>query len=97
MNANTQSQAEWTTMAIQAIPGVITIGSQTSGADGNVSQLYLTGNYKVMMTGLAVFYPDGTPTQQTGVRIDIKVQPTVKGIREGRDELLEIATEILNK
>lgn len=97
VNANTQSQAEWTTMAIQAIPGVITIGSQTSGADGNVSQLYLTGNYKVMMTGLAVFYPDGTPTQQTGVRIDIKVQPTVKGIREGRDELLEKATEILNK
>jgi carboxyl-terminal processing protease len=97
VNSNTQSQAEWTTMALQAIPGTITIGSQTSGADGDVSQFYLTGNYRVMMTGLGVFYPDGTPTQQTGVKIDIPVQPTVKGIREGRDELLEKATELLNK
>jgi len=36
VNSNTQSQGEWTAMAIQAIPGVMTIGSQTSGTDGNI-------------------------------------------------------------
>ncbi|MEI2739454.1 MAG: S41 family peptidase [Chitinophagaceae bacterium] len=97
VNENTQSQAEWTAMALQAIPGAITIGSQTSGADGDVSHLYLTGGYHTNMTGLGVFYPDGAPTQRIGIKIDVTVQPTIKGILEKRDEILEKALEILSK
>lgn len=97
VNQNTQSHAEWTAMALQSVPGAITIGSQTSGADGNVSHLYLTGGYHTNMTGLGVFYPDGTPTQQVGVKIDININQTVKGIIEGRDELLEKAISLIEK
>jgi len=96
VNSNTQSQAEWTTMALQAVPGTITIGSQTSGADGDVERLILPGFYSAPLTGLGVFYPDKTPTQRVGVKIDITVHPTIKGIRENRDEVLEKALEVLH-
>jgi len=97
VNEITQSHAEWTAMALQSAPGVITIGSQTSGADGDASSLYLTGNYFTYLTGLGVFYPNGSPTQRTGVNIDVKVNPTVNGIKQGRDEVLEKALEIINQ
>ena len=97
VNENTQSHAEWTAMAFQAVPGSITIGSQTSGADGDVSHLYLTGGYHSNMTGIGVFYPDDTPTQRVGIKIDITVHPTVKGILEKRDEVLDKALEILGR
>jgi C-terminal processing protease CtpA/Prc len=44
-----------------------------------------------------VYYPDGTETQRVGIIPDIYVTPTIKGIKEGRDELLEKAIEIINK
>jgi C-terminal processing protease CtpA/Prc len=95
VNEITQSQAEWSTMAFQTVDGAVTVGSQTSGADGNVSNLMLTGNIKTNMTGLGVFYPDGTPTQRVGVKVDVEVKPTAKGIKERRDEVLEKALSLL--
>lgn len=96
VNETTQSHAEWSTMAFQSVPGSYTIGSQTSGADGNSSLLYLPGGHSTYMTGLGVFYPDKTPTQQVGVRIDKIVRPTAQGIKEGRDEVLEAAISYIN-
>jgi len=94
VNAVTQSHAEFTAMCLQTAKNVITIGSQTSGADGNVSRIELVGGFKTMFTGIGVFYPNGTETQRKGIIIDIKVNPTIDGIRQGRDELLEKAVEI---
>ena len=42
-----------------------------------------------------MLYPDGTETQRKGVRIDKEVKPTIKGIKEGRDEVLEEALRML--
>jgi C-terminal processing protease CtpA/Prc len=88
---STQSQAEYTIMAFEQHPKAIKIGSQTSGADGNVSKIYLPGGILAYFTGLGTFYPDHTPTQRIGIVPDIKVLPTIEGIREGKDELLEEA------
>ena len=49
-----------------------------------------------MISGIGVFYPDGTPTQRIGVKIDYPLHPTIKGINEGKDELLEKAMELIN-
>lgn len=92
---DTQSQSEYTTMMLQNIPGVVTVGSQTSGADGNCTNITLPGNVEAYFTGLDCHYPDGGRCQGVGVRIDEVVTPTLKGIREGRDELLERAIEIV--
>lgn len=83
-----QSQAEYTSMAFRAA-GATIVGSTTAGADGNVSEIPLPGGLRSMISGLGVFYPDKRPTQQIGILPDIERKPTITGIREGRDEVLE--------
>lgn len=45
-------------------------------------------------SGIGVFYPDGTPTQAVGVRLDVELCPTAEGLQAGRDEVLERALEL---
>jgi C-terminal processing protease CtpA/Prc len=85
-----QSQAEYTTMALRAA-GAVVIGSTTAGADGNVSAIPLPGGLRSMISGIGVFYPDKKPTQRVGIVADVQVQPTIAGVRAGRDEVLEEA------
>ncbi len=73
------------------------IGSTTAGADGNVSPIIFPGNIRTMISGIGVYYPDGTETQRVGIIPDIEVKPTIKGIKEGKDKVLEKAIEIINK
>ncbi len=96
VNSTTQSQAEYTTMAFQSSSNVRVIGSTTAGADGNVSPIILPGGIYTMISGIGVFYPDGTPSQRVGVKIDYPIYPTIKGVKSGRDELLEKAVNILS-
>lgn len=91
VNAVTQSQAEYTTMALQASPETVVVGSTTAGADGNVSPIPLPGGLSTMISGLGVFYPDGTSAQRVGVRVNVRVQPTVTGVATGHDEILDSA------
>lgn len=95
VNEYSQSQSEYTTMAFRAAPNTTVLGSTTAGADGDVSRIGLPGGLSTMISGLGVFYPDGTPTQRVGIIPDVVVPITVAGIREGRDELLERAVELI--
>lgn len=82
VNACTQSMSEYFAMFLQTIPGVVTIGSQTAGADGNVTRIQLP--YAAFnLTGLGVCYPDGTNAQRNGVKIDMIVEPTAEGMIRG--------------
>lgn len=96
VNEITQSQAEYTTMAFRSASNVTVIGSTTAGADGDVSDLVLPGGISTAISGLGVYYPDGRETQRIGIVPDVEVKPTVQGIRERRDEVLEKAIEIIN-
>ncbi len=96
-NERTQSHAEFTVMCLQTGDNVTTIGSQTSGADGNVSTIEMVGGYKTVISGIGIFYPDRTETQRKGVRIDLEASPTIQGIIDGRDEVLERAIEFVNR
>ena len=89
VDETSQSQAEYTAMALRAAPGAIVVGSTTAGADGNVSAIPLPGGISSMISGIGVFYPDGAPTQRIGIIPDLEVRPTIAGIRAGRDEVLE--------
>lgn len=84
-----QSQAEYTAMALRVAPDALVVGSTTAGADGNVSPLALPGGLHTMISGIGVFTPDRTPTQRVGIRPDLEVRPTIAGLRAGRDEVLE--------
>ncbi len=91
VDESSQSQAEYTAMAFRSALGALVVGSTTAGADGNVSRIPLPGGLTAMFTGIGVFYPDRRPTQQIGIVPDLVIRPTIKGIREGRDEVLEAA------
>lgn len=96
VNELSQSSAEFHSMAFRAVPGAIVIGSTTAGADGNISYFYLPGNVRTAISGIGVYYPDGTETQRVGIVPDILKEPTIQGIRDGRDEVLERAIEYIN-
>ena len=96
VNEFTQSQAEYTTMAFRAGRNTTIVGSTTAGADGNVSPITLPGGLSTYISGIGVFYPNGTPTQRVGIIPDVKIEPTINGIKNGKDELLEKGIEIIN-
>lgn len=95
VNELSQSQAEYTTMALRTAPRATVVGSTTAGADGNVSYLVLPGNVRTAISGLGVYYPDGRETQRVGIVPDVEAKPTIKGISEGRDEVLEKAVQLI--
>ncbi|APY10449.1 peptidase S41 [Seonamhaeicola sp. S2-3] len=97
VNEITQSMAEYTAMAFKAGDNTTIVGSQTAGADGNVSSLYLPGGLLTRISGIGVYYPDGTETQRIGIIPDVEIKPTIEGIKNGKDELLEKAIEVIKK
>jgi C-terminal processing protease CtpA/Prc len=97
VNELTQSNAEYTTMAFRAGKNVTVIGSTTAGADGNVSIINLPGGFRTSVSGIGVYFPDGTETQRIGIVPDIEVKPTIEGIKADRDEILEKAIELINE
>lgn len=94
VDENTQSQAETTTMMFKQHPKAKVIGSYTAGANGEVVSFRIAG-LATSFTGIGAYYPNGAETQRVGIIPDIIVKPTVKGIREGKDEVLESALEYL--
>lgn len=97
VNELSQSSAEFHAMAYRVHPNATVIGSTTAGADGNVSRFYLPGGIFTMISGIGVYYPDGKETQRVGILSDIELRPTIQGIKEGRDELMEKAIQVINQ
>lgn len=93
-NQQTQSQAEYSCMVLEAMENSIIIGSQTAGADGTVSYFYLSQEFRTGFSSLGVYYPNGDSTQRIGIVPDSVVYITPSGVREGRDEVLEKALQV---
>ena len=73
------------------------IGQPTAGANGNINPFSLPGGYNISWTGMRVVKHNGSPHHTVGIQPHIKVNKTIKGIREGRDEFLEKALEVARK
>ena len=97
VNEISQSSAEFHAMAYRVNSNAIVIGSTTAGADGNVSSFYLPGNIRTMISGIGVYYPNRTETQRIGIVPDIEVKPTIEGVKDSKDELLEKAIELIEE
>ncbi len=97
VNELTQSRAEFFAMALKVSPHAIVIGSQTAGAVGSFAGFSLPGGFETGISGTGVYYPNGKETQRIGIVPDIEVKPTIRGIKEGRDEVFEKAIAYINK
>ena len=71
------------------------VGSPTAGANGNVNPFSLPGGYQVSWTGMRVVNHDDSQHHVRGVQPTVPLQPTIQGVKAGRDELLEKAIELI--
>ena len=98
VNTYSKSHSEMSAIGLQAATKTITIGSTTAGSNGDITDwIEIGGTFKTRFSGLGLYYPDGTVAQKNGVKIDIICKPTIKGVLQGKDELLEKAVSVINQ
>ncbi|WP_245237923.1 S41 family peptidase [Paenibacillus etheri] len=95
INEHTASQGEFTTMSLRNTENSIVLGRPSAGTDGDIRIIMLPGKIKTAISGLGIFNPDKNPTQRIGLQPDIRLDPTIEGIMEGRDEYIERAVELI--
>jgi C-terminal processing protease CtpA/Prc len=91
----TQSQAEHTGLFFEAANGTKFIGTPSAGANGDVTAMVLPGGVSWMFTGHDVRHADGRQLQRLGLQPDVRIAPTLAGIRAGKDEVLDRAVAYL--
>ena len=97
INEDAISQAEHTCMFFESATDVTFIGTPTAGANGDVTFMVLPGNLAVSFTGHNVRHADGRQLQRVGIQPNIRVAPTIRGLVEKRDDILEAAVKFLNE
>lgn len=91
INGFTQSHSEFETMKLQTLNNVCTIGTNSAGADGNVSNIQLPFGLVLYFTGLGIEYPDGKVCQRYGIIPNIPVQQSVNLLQYGIDNVIQRA------
>ncbi len=71
------------------------VGQPTAGTNGNVNPFTLPGEYSVFWTGMRVLKHDHSQHHLIGIQPTVPMKRTLKGVKEGRDEFLEKAIEIV--
>lgn len=91
------SAAEHTCLLLESAADVTFIGTPTMGANGAITATVLPGNIEVSFTGEGIRHADGRQLQRLGIQPHVRAAPTIKGLIEGRDEVLEAAINYLDK
>lgn len=73
------------------------VGEPTGGTNGARDQVSLPGGYVCSWTGMKVLKHDGSQHHGVGIQPTIFVSRTIQGIREGRDEQLDRAVEVVKQ
>jgi len=73
------------------------VGGPTSGTNGNINPFELPGGYSIVWTGMKVLKHDGSRHHGIGILPTVPVAPTLEGVREGRDEVLEKGIEVVTR
>ncbi|MEG0692521.1 MAG: S41 family peptidase [Oscillospiraceae bacterium] len=89
-NHSTQSWGETVMMSVKYNKIGKIIGSRTSGTNGDITY-FNHPVYRMIVTGMQTFYPDGSQFHGVGVVPDIEVKPSIDGFTNGKDEVLEKA------
>ena len=95
LNEQYISQSEWTAVCSQTARNTTIIDSQTAGEDGNVTNIDYMKAFHSQFSGIGVYYPNKRETQRIGIIPDIEIKPTILGIQQGKDELLDRAIKFI--
>lgn len=96
IHSSSMSQQEFATMALRQAPNATVIGSASMGTNGNIRSITLPGNVLTTFSSKGVYTPEGEQTQRIGLQPDIVCKPTIDGITQGHDELLEKAIQFIS-
>ena len=97
IDERTFSQGEHTGFFLGAVNRTEFIGTPSAGADGDPSDFVVPGGITIAFSGHDIRYSNGGALQRLGLQPAVTITPTVKGIRAGRDEVLEGALNYLSK
>jgi len=90
-DASAQSASESFLGIIKDLKLGTIIGSATSGANGNMNNIQVLGNYGFSFSGLIVKNSDGSKAHGIGIKPDIYVESTIESVRLQKDLRLEKA------
>ncbi len=93
-DASAQSASESILGIIKDLKLGTIIGSATSGANGNMNNIQVLGNYGFSFSGLIVKNSDGSKMHGIGIKPDIYVKPTIKSVLLQKDLCLERAISL---
>ncbi len=93
VDERTIRHAGQTGLILDAANGTRFIGSRSAGANGDEMTIVVPGNITIWRSRVSVRHADGRRPQRVGLAPGIEVAPTIKGIQEGRDDMLERAVE----
>ncbi len=79
IDERTQSQAEHTGLFFRAANGTRFVGSNSAGADGEITAMVVPGGITIGFTGQSVKHPDGRQLQRIGLVPDVLAKPTIRG------------------
>jgi C-terminal processing protease CtpA/Prc len=94
-NARAMSYAESVMSLVEAYEFAEIVGGPTAGANGVNNVFEVPGGYSLGFTGMRVLKHDGSQHHLIGIRPTVPVERTIRGVREGRDELLEQAINLI--
>lgn len=92
----TVSWGETILMMVRGYKLGLIVGAPTAGTTGDLTTVG-TPIFDFTITGMKMQNIDGTPHHGIGIIPDITVEPTVAGLQQGRDEVLEKAVEFLKE
>jgi len=94
-DGRTISQAEAVMGYVQDEKLGTIVGATTRGVDGQITSFEVPLGFRLIFTGMKVTHHDGVSRYHAlGTAPDVAVQPTIAGIRAGRDEVLEAALKL---
>ena len=97
MGETSKSQAETIILALKQSSVVTMIGETSNGSNGDVVELPLPNGQLLAFSSVGVSGAAGEQTQIVGIKPDIEVHSTIKGIKEGKDELKEAAVSYIQE
>jgi C-terminal processing protease CtpA/Prc len=97
IDERTIGHAEHAGLFLEAANKTSFIGSPTAGADGELTSFVVPGAVTISFSSHDVRQVNGGKLQRLGLQPAVSVSPTIKGVRDGRDEVLEKALEYLAK
>jgi C-terminal processing protease CtpA/Prc len=97
IDERTVSQSEHLGLFFEAAAGTKFVGTPTAGANGDITFFSVPGIASFRFGGHEVRHADGRQLQRIGLVPDVLVAPTLRGIRAGKDEVLERGIEVLTR